>query len=181
MMLNWTPIGRAIEARLSEVLQAWDGTPYLIGQQARGVGVDCVRFVCAVLDELAGTPPVAVETLPQDAAMHTRSGAIATMKLIVKRYEPNERVTDGTIEPGDILVASAPGGGPGHAMIAGARRNVLWESSGDGVRRVGLGYLLAGTGPWKLEHVYRPRNKETWVPKDRPESDQPKHPKKSGA
>lgn len=147
------------EARvaLERPLLAWERTPYRSGQQARGAGVDCVRFVCAILDELFGkTTPI--ETLPQDAALHARATAILVMKKIRQLYQPAERVTDGTLEPGDVLVTSRPGGGPGHALIAGPRRWELWESTLDGVHRTGLG----GLADWQLEHVFRPSDKASW-------------------
>ena len=40
-----------ITARLETVLQSWKGTPYGLGQQCKGMAVDCVRLVCGVLDE----------------------------------------------------------------------------------------------------------------------------------
>jgi cell wall-associated NlpC family hydrolase len=148
-------------AALEAALCAWEGTPYLAGQQARGPkgGVDCVRFVCGVLDELQNkrTP---VHTLPQDAALHARATAVLAMKKIITLYRPNDRVTDGTLEPGDILVTSREGGGPGHALIAGARRWTLWESTLDGVHYTGWAGITASGH--RLEAVYRPADKARW-------------------
>jgi cell wall-associated NlpC family hydrolase len=148
-------------AALDAALRSWDGTPYLPGQQAKGPkgGVDCVRFVAAVLDELYGkvTP---IETLPQDAALHARATAVLAMKRIITLYRPNERVADDTIEPGDVLVTSQPGGGPGHALIAGPRRWTLWESTLDGVHFTGWGGIVAAG--YRLEAVYRPQLKASW-------------------
>lgn len=146
-------------AALERALARWVGTPYRVGQQCAGAGVDCVRFVAAVLDDVMGrvTP---IETLPQDAALHARASAIAAMHRIRRLYEPVALVEDGTLEPGDLLVTAPPGGGPGHALIAGPRRWELWESTLDGVHRTGLGALTAGR--WSLRYVYRPGDKTGW-------------------
>jgi cell wall-associated NlpC family hydrolase len=153
------PLTPAARAALEAALHGWLGTPYLAGQQGKGQGVDCVRFVAAVLDELYGraTP---IKTLPQDAALHARATAVLAMKKFLTLYQPNERVTDGTIEPGDVLVTSREGGGPGHAMIAGPRRWTLWESTLDGVHYTGwAGITAAGH---RLEAIYRPSLKASW-------------------
>lgn len=126
------------ETRLAAILASWNGTPYMAGQQCRGVGVDCVRFVCAVLDELYRQEPVPIETLPSDAALHARESAIGAMKKIRDCYMPNDAIEDGTMEPGDILVTGPANGGPGHAMIVGTRPNQLWHAAGDGVHVTAL-------------------------------------------
>lgn len=155
--LTWRRVPHA-EAALERALAPWLGTPYRVGQQAPGVGVDCVRFVCAVLDSVTKkrTP---IHTLPQDAALHARTSAILAMKKIKRLYEPNEEATDGAIESGDLLITAHPGGGPGHVLIAGAKPWHLWESTMDGVHRTGLG----GLAPMRLDYVYRPKHKERWA------------------
>lgn len=147
---------------IERALRPWEGTPYLVGQQCPrtpegGGGVDCVRFVCGVLDELYGrkTP---IATLPQDAALHVPGRATVAMGKIWKLYAPNEEVKDGSIEPGDILVTGRAG--PGHAMIAGPRRWELWEATNVRVRRTGLGGIAAQGHV--LSHVFRPSNKKDW-------------------
>lgn len=169
-MKNWRTIDKSVEARLEAILRSWEGTPYLPGQQKERVGVDCVRFVCAVLDDVRGTPRTPIETLPQDAAMHNRTSAILAMKKINALYRPNVQafsrldtpLEEVVVEPGDVVVCAPEGGGPGHVMLAGARPYELWESSGTGVRRVGLGGLLLDRGQWRLHYVYRITNKQEW-------------------
>jgi hypothetical protein len=171
LTIAWKPLegptGAKAMARLGEVLGSWERTPYMVSQQAKGRdgGVDCVRFVCGVMDELRGTQ-TPIETLPQDAAMHNRQSAIMAMHRIGKLFQPNDLIqpTDATwwAEPGDLAVTSPKGGGPGHAMIVGQARNVLWESSGSGVRKVGLGTVLLPNGPWRLSYVFRPLDKSDW-------------------
>jgi hypothetical protein len=115
----------AQQQRLGAILLRWEGTPYRPGQQKEKAGVDCVRFVAAVLDELRGTS-TPIETLPPDAAMHTREGAIASMLNIKRAFMPCELVGDNSLEPGDVLVTGPPGGGrlggpPGPARGSGRK------------------------------------------------------------
>lgn len=159
--LRWVSAPASVLAALERAIGRWQGTPYRVGQQTPGMGVDCVRFVCGVLDDVTGrqTP---IETLPQDAAMHARTSAILAMKRIKQLYQPNAEVHDGTIESGDLLITALPGGGPGHVLIAGAKPWHLWESTATGVRRTGLGGLTTGAAQ-QLHYVYRITNKGTWV------------------
>lgn len=138
--MNWRPMADATaQARLGEILLSWEGTRYMPGQQLRGVGTDCVRFVCAVLDELLGvkTP---IKTLPPDTCMHDPERAAAAMRRLQELY-PSDQVS-GAVEPGDVIVTGPKAGGPGHAMIVGDQRNVVWHASAPSVHRVGIGGVL---------------------------------------
>lgn len=146
------------EQRLVEVLDRWRGTPYMAGQQMRGVGVDCVRFVAAVLDEFYLREPVPIETLPTDAALHARDSAIAGMKRLRELYMPNDPVEDGSLEPADVLVTGPKNGGPGHAMIVGPRRNQLWHAAGNEVHTTGFAFFAPFLGN-RIFRVYRMRDR----------------------
>lgn len=161
---EWAPLPAALRGQgnfLATVLAEWDGTPYWPGQQARGPdgGVDCVRFVAAIIDRLKGTA-TPIETLPPDAAMHTRQKAIAAMLTILHALGPADLI-DGPLQPGDVVITGPVDGGPGHAMIVGPQKNTLWESAGSGVHRVGLG-TLGRTGT-KVHYCYRLRDRERWM------------------
>jgi cell wall-associated NlpC family hydrolase len=144
--IAWRPVtgpselgARAFEARLDTALRAWEGTPYMAGQQKESAGVDCVRFVAAVMDDLLRRPRTPIATLPADAALHDRDGAIAAMKRLRLAFMPNRFLEDGELlEPGDIVVTGPSAGGPGHAMIVGARRSTLWHATRLGVQWTGL-------------------------------------------
>lgn len=151
------------QARLQRILEAWEGTPYVPGQQMKGAGVDCVRFVCAVLDELYGFSRSKIEDLPGDIALHSRGTAVAAMKLIMSIYEPNMSIDDGSLEPGDILVVAPPAGGPGHAMIVGGRENELWHSTQHRVQMTGIGFITAAYHGWRLFGAYRACDRERWA------------------
>lgn len=157
---RWEAIDPRVEARLGEVLRSWDRTPYHAGWAAKGQGVDCVRFVCAVLDELHGTR-TPLSTLPPDASLHDARGSAAALRTIRALFPEHETVRSGPLQPGDVLVTGPSDGGPGHAMIAGPLRNSLWHSTGRGVQRTGLRY--AGLTHNRLFRIYRHRNKLEWL------------------
>lgn len=142
---------------LAEVILSWKDTPYMHGQRRKGAGVDCVRFVCSVLDELQQTQ-TDFSTLPPDASLHSRSGAIRGM-LNIKRRFPCSAVRDKRIQPGDIVVVGPPSGGPGHAMLAGWKPNTLWHAQHPRVHMTGLSFIA---GEQKVFRVYRLTNRHLW-------------------
>lgn len=162
----WTPLldTRAVDA-LAAVLAGWKGTAYQPGAQERGEGVDCVRFVCAALDELRGTK-TPIETLPQDAALHDPAQARAAMLRLRRAYGPADRVDllgdTLMVEPGDVLVTGRAGGGPGHAMIVGAQRNTLWEATAPAVRWTGMSALKQRDPRVAVFCAFRPERKDLW-------------------
>lgn len=165
---RWRPISdpgiseaeaESIRVRFGESLESWRGTPYMAGSRCKGRlgGVDCVRLVTGVLDELYGFERVAPDLLPQDAAMHDRDGAFRVMRALRRLYAPNRIVTDFSIEPGDMVVTGDLGAGPGHGMIVGHRPNEVWEATGSGVHRTGAGMLRA------VHRVYRQGDRRLWL------------------
>jgi cell wall-associated NlpC family hydrolase len=132
----------ATQARLGAILRSWERTPYLPGQQCKGVGVDCVRFVCAVLDELLGrkTP---IATLPPDTCMHNPARAAAAMERIATLYDAVDATDAAVLLPGDAVVVGPEAGGPGHCLIVGDERGQVWHANPPHVSRVGLGGIYA--------------------------------------
>lgn len=138
-----------IRTRIRDVLESWRGTRYCPGQQQKQVAVDCVRFATGVVDELYGGERAPIETLPPDAALHSRKSAIAAMRRIRRLYEPLARVVDARLQPMDLVVTGPRSGGPGHLLVVGWRPRTLWEAGSRAVQQVG----------WTLEgpvfRVYR--------------------------
>jgi len=133
------PQDPVVAQRLREILNSWRGTPYRAGQQRKGVGVDCVRFVCGVYDELQNTE-TPIQALPGDLALHKPDSARAAMRLLLRSFggrvaEVGEQIF---LSPGDTIVSGMPGGGPGHAMIVGPWPEI-WHASRSGVVQTGLG------------------------------------------
>lgn len=147
LRLRWTGPG---PEGLREAIEPWDQTPYLPDKQTAGVGVDCVRFVCAVMDSLTGreTDP---RTLPQDAGLHRPDLARAAMRAIMTSYRPFTRVEGRRVQGGDVLVVGPIEGGPSHAMIVGWEPNTIWHSTTPRVQMTG--FTLDDT--LKVFKVYR--------------------------
>jgi len=160
--LKWEPMPWApVQERLKQVLGPWLGTPYMKGQRCKGSGVDCVRFVTGVLDELYGFERVSAPKLPQDVALHSRATAIGAMKALLEIYPFHEEVTGPMIQPGDIIVVGPLKGGPGHVMIVGPRRNTLWHSHQPiGVQITGLAFNEQEQEVFK---IYRLQDRHSWA------------------
>lgn len=161
--LIWRPLPERAQNRLRDVLCSWEGTPYGIGQCAKGAGVDCVRFIVATLWEMDGKwAPGAVDTLrtlPSDASLHARGSAVAGMKAIARALEPIGPVGKGlVVQPGDILVVGPETGGPGHGIIVGPDASTLWEAGSRCVQKIGCG-LPDGI---ELFAIWRKTNKGSW-------------------
>lgn len=143
-ILRWEDLpdehgGLAVSRRIGEVLESWRRTPYAEAQRCKGVGVDCVRFVCSVFDELDGRVGIPLDEVPPDTAMHAPETARAAMRKIIEAYGPAESVPlDRPLHPGDLVVAGPPDGGPGHALFVGAAPNTLWHASRGGVVWTGI-------------------------------------------
>ena len=139
--LQWRALeDQAAQARLGAVLESWRGTPYMSGQRCKGVGVDCVRFVIAVFDEMNGTD-TPVKTVPGDVAQHAPEVARAALELLLRSFDCS-RVREPYLEPGDVIVTGPNAGGPGHAMIVGAERRMCWHAApATGVCSTSLGII----------------------------------------
>lgn len=149
-----------IEDRLERILSRWEGTPYASGQQTCGVAADCIGFAFPVIDELYGRPSPPPGRLPPDVAMHDRQSAFEAVRRLRRMYEPCARVDGRFLEPGDIIVTGPAGGGPGHVMVVGPRKNTIWHcSTGRGVCWTGIGYLRSHM---QLHAVYRFTDRWRW-------------------
>lgn len=148
-----------ITKRLLTVLRSWERTPYIAGQSRKGVGVDCIRFWTSVMDEMYGHERIPAPRKPQDTAMHTHSGALSVLKLILSTYHELEQVHDGNVEPMDSIIVGHRDGGVGHVLLVGPQRNTLWHAGQERVCRTGWGL----DGDWQaVKHVYRARNRRAW-------------------
>lgn len=162
IQLHFRP--HATEGVVERVCSAWEGTPYRHGQCARGIGVDCIHFGAAVLDELYGSRYSRdLRSLPPDACVHNRRGVEIAMRSLLRAYPAIERVEDGSVEPGDLLVFSpllhgAPAA-PAHLMVAGGHGR-LWHASHP--RVCFTGYFMSTQEA--LLAVYRAADKDKWSP-----------------
>lgn len=165
--VNWEPLkidglteqqNREILDRLEMILFSWKGTPYSPNKRVKKYGVDCIRFVTGVIDELCGIEHVPCRTLPSDISFHDKATAMAGMKTFVRNYD-FVKVTTRLVQPGDVLITGPNNGGPGHGVLAGIVPNTLFESSfGVGVHQIGLSI----NDTYRLFGHYRQRNRNQW-------------------
>ena len=161
----WNPLPRDLEhigIRLGLIFQSWKGTPYSECSQAKGGGVDCVRFCCGVVDELFDFSRANIESLPSDACFHSRETALGGMKKLKELYNPLVTVGENDLQPGDLIVSGPLGknGGPGHLMIVGSLPKSIWHCTNHvGVVRTGM------TVPMGHKHFvsYRFQDREKWL------------------
>ncbi len=159
--VNWSPIseadGLALSTRLREELEGWVGTQYMIGQQCKRVGVDCVRFVGAILDFMGGTT-TPLEMLPADTCFHSRQAATAAMHKFRHLFRPMIDVDGWNVQPGDVLVVGPKHGGPGHGVIVGCEPGVLYEAGTSRVQKVGFSFPSCR----KVFGVFRKGDRGRW-------------------
>ena len=125
------------DARIQAILSEWHRTPYVLFRQAKGVGVDCVRFLTGVLDEMSGTVRD-IDELPPDAAFNKPSKARAQMRKIIRIYNGRSLEPDEPMQSGDGIVAkTSRKGGPGHAIIVSAVPGIFYHATAAGIRRCG--------------------------------------------
>lgn len=154
--LVWAPWPEG-HAKIEAVLRSWEGTKYLPGQRCKGVGVDCVRFVCGVLDDLFGERRSDGPKWPQDAAVHNREGAFQVMSQFLRIYAPIQRVRGCEVQPGDLLACGTANGGPGHAMLVGTRPGMLWHATHPRVCYAGY------NGSILVHRIYRSEVRGKWL------------------
>lgn len=160
---DWAPLSikneyqkKYIEVQLKKCFEEWEGTPYMSGNQCPGAGVDCVRWVTAVLDHMYERPPTDIKTLPSDGSFHNKRGAMRAM-IHIKRLYPHCTVVKDTLQPGDLLIVGPPGGGPGHAMLVGIEPNTLWHCTpNSGVVKTGWALVV---GNQQIFRVYRAKDR----------------------
>lgn len=159
----WRPIGAKIEARINAVMGAWLGTPYMAGQQVRGLGVDCVQLVGGVLDDLYRSPsPTPIPRLRGDSGIHSLRAGFSTIHAIRQAYKSSV-VRDDTIEPGDILITRATADfrgplRPGHAMVAAVRPGIVLHAVPGG----DVHFTSIQSGP-PIIRIYRALDKHRWI------------------
>lgn len=151
---------RAFYPRLQEILDRWEGTPYMDGQRMCGQGVDCVRLVEAILEELFDfEDDFTVERVAQDSACHDERTVTRVMNQLQRRY-PHTFDTSDEVQPGDIVIINQ-GKGPGHCAIVGTRVNIVYHAIpfGSGVAYSGIGYM----NHEQVAHTIHVQEKHKWV------------------
>lgn len=125
------------------VLWEWRQTPYIHGAALKGIGADCVGFVCKVVDQLYGIDTYSKRPFYSAAHGFRDCNANAELVRFFRTNWPSEVIEpalDGKleVEPGDIIVTRASLG-VGHISMVGPVKNTVWHSTqGSGVEMIGL-------------------------------------------
>jgi cell wall-associated NlpC family hydrolase len=92
-------------SKVVEVARSWSGTPFLWSACVKGVGVDCGRFLGAVMNE-AGVKSIdlaAHKNPPAQWFLHNSSGSYLDL---IRSYAVEYELQPGqTPQPGDVVVA----------------------------------------------------------------------------
>lgn len=157
--LRWyrTPIA---VGRIERALESWRETRYGSGQRCRGILADCLGFAFGVIDDVDGRPRAQCSSFPPDVSFHDPRLARRSLALLRRLYEPCQRLRDGLLQPMDVVVVGPSGGGPGHVMLVGYRRNTLWHCA----RESGVcesGWSLPGE--YRLIAAYRMSDRQRWL------------------
>ena len=101
----------------------------------------------------------AIPNIPQDAAWHDKRSVTRAARVMMSLYAPWVKDREFTVEPGDIVIISPAGGGPGHILVAGALPNTLYHAITTRVQRTGCMIVE----PFVLTRIYRPTYKKDWL------------------
>lgn len=132
--------------RLGTVLEAWLGTRFFPRMAQPGVGVDCVRFAFAVLQD----PQLSVVGAIEWPRYSTKGGGAELIELIDQRVRAEtclRPIVELPFMAGDVLLAAAPL----HLAIVGPGGEIWHALHPRGVQRGFLGEMHLG----KIEHAYR--------------------------
>jgi len=149
------------KGRLNAVIDSWEGTRYLDGHAARGVGVDCVRFVDCVLQELfrVKLPPLPI--LHPETSIHC-GREVVRMGLLIRDRFASETIRHPRacmLQPGDVVVQRwRTNRYPGHVGIVDARGK-LWHST----QNSGVHFGSLAGGKFVNVRCYRPDRKSSWA------------------
>lgn len=147
--------------RVETVCRGWVGTPYVLNRCEKGIGVDCMHYVAACLDELYGVEHSKnLRSLPPDACVHNKLGVVKAGKALLKAYPSHSRVEDWTLESGDLVILGPHSQTPtaAHLLIAG-KRGKLWQTNSFGVCFTGYGHDSSEM----VVAVYRASDKNLWI------------------
>ena len=146
--------------RIEAALEAWRGTRYGSGQRLRGVAADCIGAALGVIDDVDGRPRAQDPSVPADTSLHDPASARRAVVALRRLYMPCERVRDGLLQPLDVVVFGPSGGGPGHVMLVGPRRNTLWHCTREaGFHQSGWSTIEG----YEVMAAYRMSDRHRWL------------------
>lgn len=159
---GWYP-ERPYSEKVDAVLDSWIGTPYLGKHRIKAMGVDCYQIVAAFLDEMFGQAPgfTKLPSLSSSVARHRPDLARNAIKILRNAHQGSIRVTDGIIQPGDVLVVKSnlevdSHLHEGHTMIATSTPWSVVHAVEPRVCRTTCDY-------WDIVRIYRAKGRAQWL------------------
>lgn len=145
---------------LTAAIHPWIGTPYRDGHNAIGVGIDCVRFVVAILDQLYRITAAPIPVLPPDTSLHDPRAVARIIAILKRRYPVLQVAAPGPrdFQPGDIAIVRYHAGAPGHVGIIGADTRLIFHAIND----VGVSQTSVETTE-SIIRAYRPQETHRWA------------------
>ena len=143
---------RAMLDALGAAVKEWRGTPYAAGccSPGPGGGVDCVRFVDAVLQQLHQTVLPPLPRFAQDAAFHNPRTVADMIGILEARYPRYRRRRWTGVLPSDIVLVAYERW-ENHIGIAGVNPLQIWHATSVGVACTSLD-AIKSTG--RVQRVY---------------------------
>lgn len=133
-----------LNSNLETSLRSWEGTKYRDGLCKKGIGVDCVRFVDAVLQEIHGISLPPLPVFPRQASLHSHTAVTRIGLLMQQRFNTRKVRYPSSLDqvsPGTILAAKPRRTArrwAGHVLIVGPYKKSIWHCvEGIGVRSIG--------------------------------------------
>lgn len=147
--------------RVEQVCSSWEGTRYKLNSCRKGIGVDCLHFAAAVIDELYGENSKDLQSLPPDACVHNRLGVLKAGRELLMKYPSFRRVrNDRFVEAGDLMMLGrreARLRSTQHLMVVGTEGK-LWHATPPRVHFTGS--VLPKN--LMLTCIFRASDKENW-------------------
>jgi hypothetical protein len=146
---SFVPIDSDSSLALRRASRIWMDTPFSRGSQIPGIGVDCVRFVAAVYDDLFQTETAIPEDREDPSMIRAvRRGWFGLRRIFVPR-----------VHPGDLIAVKRPKTGKiVHLALVSTIEGEIWQASRLAGRVVRDGFQSLAY-PFT---IFRPEERHRW-------------------
>ena len=137
----------------------------MLGQQVKGVGVDCIRFVTGVYDEMYRQSYKKFPLVAPESCVTSPKESNRVLKIILDLYPtdliPIEKNKATEVFPGDLICCGAKNGTYGHAMIVGVKPKTFYHATSFNVIKAGCSFMDYGV--YSFKELRRLKYRERWV------------------
>ena len=151
--------------RLRQCLESWKNCPYMLGQQVKGVGVDCVRFVTGVCDEMYRQPYKKFPLIAGESCINATEASDKVFRQLLEMYPCDvitvNKDTPTEVIPGDLICCGPKGGTYGHAMVVGVEPKTFYHATTFKVTKSGCSFMDYGV--YSFKELRRMQHRERWI------------------